>query len=82
MPRRILNWIFLDVVKFLKKHSFVCSHVRGSHYYYVGKYAGEPRIVQVPFHGSKAFKPKTLKGIIKQSGIPLNAWLENRNKKK
>jgi len=60
----------------LKKYSFFYSHAKGSHYYYTGKYGGIPRIVQIPFHGSKTFKPRTLKGMVRQSGIPLDIWLE------
>jgi len=76
MPRRVFNWTFTDVVEFLEEHGFVYSHTRGSHHYYVGKYGNQPRIVQVPFHGSKTFKPRTLKGMVKQSGIPLSVWLK------
>jgi len=75
MPKSVFNWTFSGVVEFLKKFGFIYSHSKGSHYYYVGKYAGNPRIVRVPFHGSKAFKPRTLKGMVRQSGIPLNIWL-------
>lgn len=75
MPRGVLNWTFSDVVKFLNKYGFVYSEAKGSHHYYVGKYGSQPRIVRVPFHGSKTFKPRTFKGIIKQSGISLNIWL-------
>ncbi|MDP2741452.1 MAG: type II toxin-antitoxin system HicA family toxin, partial [bacterium] len=64
------------VVDFLKKNHFAYSHAKGSHHYYVGHYGGQPRIVQVPFHGSKSFKPRTLKGMIKQSGMPQKIWLE------
>ena len=76
MPKGIFNWTFADVVGFLKKNNFVYSHVKGSHYYYVSDYGGKPRIIQVPFHGSRAFKPRTLKGIIEQSGIPKEKWFE------
>lgn len=75
MPKGVFNWTFSDVIEFLKEYRFVYAHTEGSHYYYAGKYGGEPRIVQVPFHGSKPFKPRTFKGIVKQSGIPLNIWL-------
>jgi predicted RNA binding protein YcfA (HicA-like mRNA interferase family) len=61
------------VVDFLEKYNFNYAHTKGSHYYYVGKYA---RIVQVPFHGSKCLKPRTFKAIVMQSGIPLKIWLE------
>jgi predicted RNA binding protein YcfA (HicA-like mRNA interferase family) len=76
MPRGIFNWTFNDVIDFLKRNGFIHSHVKGSHYYYIGHYHGEPRIVQVPFHGSKAFKPRTLKGIVIQSGLSLDLWLK------
>lgn len=78
MPRRIFNWTFTDVEKFLRKHNFKLGHVEGSHYYYVGSGS---RIVQVPFHGSKNLKPRTMKGIILQSGIPQDVWLGRRSKK-
>jgi len=78
MPRRLFNWTFTDIVKFLEKHDFVLGHVEGSHYYYVGPHA---RVVQVPFHGSKALKPRTLKGIIKQSGISKDVWLGGQSKR-
>ena len=73
MPRRLFNWTFTDVEKFLKKHNFRLGHTEGSHYYYVGPRAC---IVQVPFHGSRPLKPRTLKGIIRQSGISQDIWLK------
>ena len=76
MPRGLYNWTFSDVAKFLEKNGFVYGHTEGSHYYYVSGVF----IVQVPFHGRKALKPRTLKGIIRQSGISQNIWL-GRSKK-
>lgn len=76
MAKDVFNWNYSEVVYFLKKHQFVYSHTRGSHEHYVGHYGGQPRIVQVPFHGSKSFKPRTFKGMIRQSGIPQKIWLE------
>jgi len=76
MARNVFNWTFSDVEKFLKEYHFTHTHTEGSHYYYTGVYGGQPRIVRVPFHGSKSFKPRTLKGMIKQSGIPQNIWLK------
>ncbi|MBU4204714.1 type II toxin-antitoxin system HicA family toxin [Patescibacteria group bacterium] len=76
MPKGVFNWNFSSVVDFLKKHGFTYTHAKGSHYYYTGHYNHQPRIVQVPLHGSKSFKPRTFKGIVKQSGIPLKIWLE------
>lgn len=71
MPNGVFNWTFQDAVNFLKNHSFLYVHTRGSHHYYVK----QKFIVQVPYHGSKILKPKTLKGIIRQSGIPKDIWL-------
>jgi predicted RNA binding protein YcfA (HicA-like mRNA interferase family) len=74
MPRGLLNWTAEDVVRFLKTHGFVLIHTKGSHYFYF--YSG--RQVCVPFHGSKAIKPRTLGGIISQSGISKDIWLTRK----
>lgn len=75
MPRGAYNWRPEDVVRFLKAHGFSLHHTRGSHYYYLGEYGVERRLVCIPFHGSRTLKPRTLKGIIGQSGIPKQEWL-------
>ena len=76
MTRGLFNWTSEDVVRFIKEKGFSLNHTRGSHYFYVGRYGGEFRQVCVPFHGSRVLKPRTLKGIIRQSGIPQKEWLE------
>ncbi len=76
MPRGLYNWIAEDVVRFLKAHGFSLNYTKGSHYYYVGHAGGAFRQVCVPFHGSRTLKPRTLKGIIRQSGIPQVEWLK------
>ncbi|MBI3305329.1 type II toxin-antitoxin system HicA family toxin [Candidatus Parcubacteria bacterium] len=75
MPRRVFNWTAEDIVRFLKEYGFVHVHTRGSHFIYQGKHGGQPRQVSVPFHGSRVLKPRTLAGIIRQSGIPKNEWV-------
>jgi len=75
MPRGLFNWTAEDVVRFLKDYGFRVNYSRGSHVYYTGKYGGTFRQVCIPFHGSRAIKPRTLKGIIAQSGIPKDKWL-------
>lgn len=75
MPNGLLNWKFSDVEKFLKKRSFILNHTRGSHYYYTGYYNKETRQVCVPFHGSKTIKPRTMRSIVVQSGIPPKEWV-------
>jgi predicted RNA binding protein YcfA (HicA-like mRNA interferase family) len=71
MTRGLFNWTFYDVKKFLEEHGFVRYHTEGSHYYFVGN---KGRVVQVPFHGSKVLKVRTLKGIMRQSGISVDVW--------
>lgn len=74
MPRGVFNWSFSDISNFLKDHHFSLNHVEGGHYFYIGHYGGLFRQVCVPFHGSRAINPRTLKGIIRQSGIPKDMW--------
>jgi len=75
MPRGLHNWNAATVVKFLRRHGFIHAHTRGSHFYYTGKVGSRMRQVCVPIHGKNtAIHPKTLKGIIYQSGIPVGEW--------
>lgn len=78
MPHGILNWTFNDVVRFLKDRNFSLNHTEGSHYFYIGSYKGSFRQVCVPFHGVKSINPKTIEGIIRQSGIPKEEWLRKK----
>ncbi len=75
MPNGIFNWTFSDVVEFLKEHGFQLNHVNASHYYYIGHAEKIMRQVCVPFHSTKSIKPRTMNGIILQSGIPKKEWL-------
>ncbi len=75
MPRGLYNWTAEDVVRFLKEKGFVLNYTKGSHYFYIGRYGGAFRQVCVPFHGSRVIKPRTLKGMIRQSGILKSEWL-------
>ena len=76
MPRRLFNWTFRDVELFLKEKGFKLNYTNGSHFYYIGRYSGTLRNVCIPFHGTKPIKPRTLKGIILQSGISQKEWLK------
>lgn len=76
MAKGLYNWNYTDVVDVLKEHNFILNHTRGSHCYFVGHYEGKFRQVCVPYHGSQILKPRTLKGIILQSGIPKEIWLK------
>lgn len=76
MPNGLFNWTFNDVVNFLKENNFRLNHTNGSHHYYLGHYNKELKQVCVPFHGSRTIKPRTIRGIILQSGIPQKEWLK------
>ncbi len=76
MTHGLFNWTFDDVVNFLKERGFTLHHTNASHYYYVGHYEKILRQVCVPYHGRKAIKPRTVKGIILQSGIPHKEWMK------
>lgn len=72
MPKGLNNWTSGSVIRFLKKHGFVQSHIRGSHFYYT---LGKKRLVCVPVHSkSGIIKTGTMKGIVVQSGIPESEW--------
>ncbi len=74
MSRGVMNWTFSDVVDVLKEHGFTLSHIEGSHYFYLKSHDGKVYQVCVPKHGSRAFKPRTLKGMIAQSGLTRSGW--------
>jgi len=74
MPNRVFNWTFDDVVRVLKDNGFRLNSIEGSHHYYIGSVNGKMHQVCVAFHGKTAFKPRTLKGMISQSGLSKKAW--------
>jgi predicted RNA binding protein YcfA (HicA-like mRNA interferase family) len=76
MPRGLFNWTFKDIEKFLKANGFVYKYTNGSHYYFQGIYKGSIRVVCVPFHGKNTIKPRTVKGIILQSGVDKDTWFK------
>ncbi len=76
MPHGAFNWTFDDVVAVLKENGFLLNHIRESHFYYVGHVGGQMRQVCVQKHGRVALKPRTLKGIIEQSGLPKEIWIK------
>jgi len=76
MPRNLYNWSFADVNRFLKERGFQVTHIRGSHYFYLGSVNGNLKQVSVAFHGQRIIKPKTMKSIIIQSGLSKDEWLK------
>jgi predicted RNA binding protein YcfA (HicA-like mRNA interferase family) len=75
MPRGLNNWSFSSVKHFLGRYGFRLNHIEGSHYFYVGSYGSIIRQVCVPFHGAETIHPKTMKSIVRQSGIPQEEWI-------
>jgi len=73
MPKKLHNWKFKDVERFLRSNGFTLHHTNGSHYYYIGN---SQHLVCVAFHGSVEIKTRTLKGIISQSGLSSKDWLK------
>lgn len=76
MPKGLINWTFNNVIKVLKENGFTLNHSRGSHFYYVGHHSKKMWQVCVPKHGNLSIKPRTMKGIILQSGLPKDKWLD------
>jgi len=74
--KSVMNWTYKEVADFLKEHHFILNHIRGSHHFFVGSYKGVAHQVCVPFHGKDSIKPRTLKSIMLQSGIPKELWLK------
>ena len=74
MSRGVFNWTYKDVVAVLKEHKFQLNHIDSSHHFYVKFVNGRIFQVQVPFHGKKSFKPRTLNGMIAQSGLSRADW--------
>ncbi len=74
MPRGYFNWTFHDVVKVLHARGFVQVGVEGSHYSFERTVEGKRYITGVAFHGNKTLKPRTIKSIIAQSGMPKKEW--------
>ena len=78
MTNILYNWTYRDVTRFLKENGFrYFEPLRGSHEAWIKLGAnGEPkRIVEVNL-AKKSYKPKTLKTMIRQSGITQNEWIK------
>jgi len=76
MSRGVKNWTHKKTIQFLKENGFQLNHTRGSHFYFTGYINKAFRQVCVPFHGKGAIKPRTMNGIIKQSGIAKEIWFK------
>lgn len=76
MVRGVHNWSFREAVNFLCENGFTLDNVKGSHYYYVKPPEHPEYIACVPYHGSRAISPATMKSIMLQSGIARKKWLQ------
>ncbi len=63
------------VIAALRKGGFIVDRIRGSHYI-LARPDDPSRAVTVPFHGSKDLKPGTLRNIIRQAGLTIEAFRE------
>ena len=80
MPRSLSRWTYQDVTNFLTDNGFdFFDEVDGLGEAWMNfQENGEPnRIVEVRFIHA-FYKPKQLKRIIRQSGIPEEEWLNSR----
>lgn len=60
-----------DVIKIFERAGFVLIRQKGSHRVYVK----DKLIIVIPYH-NKDLKPKTLRHIIKQSGLEINQFIK------
>jgi len=63
-----------QVIAVLSKAGFVQRESSGSHFIF--RHPDTRKIVVVPVHGGKDIKKGTLRNIIRQTGIPVDAFLD------
>jgi len=76
MPRKLNNWSYQSVTDFIKEHGFVFfDELKGSRVW-TKLQDGEPdRFVELSVRSEK-YSARTMKGIIRQSGIIEKHWIE------
>jgi len=75
MPKRA-SLSYRQVVQLLRKHGFSKDRQEGSHQQWIGTVRGQPHIVTVIVE-AKDYAPKTMKSMIRQSGLGENEWYGN-----
>ena len=77
MPRKLNNWSYESVTNFLEEHSFsFYEDLDGRHVWIKLQGDGAPdRIVELRF-GTGQYAERTMKSIIRQSGIVESEWLD------
>jgi predicted RNA binding protein YcfA (HicA-like mRNA interferase family) len=78
MPRRLRNWTYRDVTTFLKEHGFEFQQsLKGSHQGWVKPGETDEPNRRVEVHIPRdSYQPKTLKSMIRQSGIDEAKWIK------
>ena len=62
-----------QVLQALRKAGFIVDRVSGSHHLLI--HPDDPaRRVTVPFHGARTLKPGTLRNIVRQAGLTMDAF--------
>ena len=78
MTRRLRNWTYRDVTDFLREHGFsFFEELDGSHERWIkrGENDEPDRLVEVNFN-KKSYNTKTLKAMIRPSGIDQDEWIK------
>lgn len=78
MPNGLKNWVYKDVIKFLKANGFLFSkELEGSHEAWIKMNVNPPAIVDIDFKkGSHSYPQRTLETMIGQSGLDKKVWRE------
>ena len=81
---RLKNWSFKSLENFLEAYGFKYGHTDGSHYFYNGKIGGKERVVQAIYSNKEkdSQSDKTMKIVIRHSGIPKEYFREWESQKK
>ena len=65
-----------EVLRILAKNGFTVSRQKGSHAHLVKRVENKAFHVTVPVHGNEDLNPFVLRSIIRQSGLPAEAFSE------
>lgn len=63
------------VIRALAKAGFTVDRIVGSHHILVSS-SEPPRVLTVPVHGARDLKPGTLRAIIRQAGLTIEAFTD------
>ncbi|MBI4339596.1 MAG: type II toxin-antitoxin system HicA family toxin [Chloroflexi bacterium] len=63
-----------DVLRLLLRNGYRLSHVRGSHHF-LRKSNADPYVI-IPVHGNRILPPGTLKSILNQAELSVEAFMD------